>query len=153
TMSLVVGAAKLYRLRHASSSIERIGTKQGVRLPESRYSRPCPVCGAIIGLSEGHRAVDMLACPNCGECLTTEKKYLWIVAALSLAAAGYATRHLVYREPVYFLVTEGLAFALFLVGAFLLGLFVPPKYKRVGGKAFDKALSLFGTNKSDPDKK
>jgi hypothetical protein len=35
----------------------------------------------------------------------------------------------------------------------LLGLFVPPKYKRVGGKSFDKALSLFGTDKSDTDKK
>lgn len=153
TMSLVLGAAKLYQVRHASSSIERIGTNRGLHRPESRYARPCPVCGAIIRLSEGSRAADMLACPNCGECLTTEKKDLWIVAALSLVVAVYATRHLVYQEPVYFLLTEGLALVLFFVGVFLLGLFVPPKYKRVGGKAFDKALSLFGTDKSDADKK
>jgi predicted RNA-binding Zn-ribbon protein involved in translation (DUF1610 family) len=153
TMSLVMGASSLYQVRRASSSIEGIGTNHGLRHPESRFSRPCPACGAIIRLSEGHRAADMLACPKCGECLTTEKKHLWVVGALSLGAAVYVTRHLVYREPVYVLVTEGLAFALFLVGAFLLGLFVPPKYKRVGGKGFDKALSLFGTNKSDADRK
>src|SRR5216683_4521959 len=153
TMSIVVGAVNLYQVRHASSSIERIGTNHGIHHPESRYSRPCPVCGAIIRRSEVHRAVDMLACPNCGESLTTEKKYLWVVGALSLGASVYVTRHLVYREPVYFLVTEGLAFVLFFVGAFLLGLFVSPKYKRVGGKAFDRALSLFGTDKPDADKK
>jgi predicted RNA-binding Zn-ribbon protein involved in translation (DUF1610 family) len=152
TMSLIVAGSNLYQVRQACASIERIGTNQGLHRPESRYSRPCPVCGAIIRLSEVHRAVDMLACPNCGECLTTEKKYLWAIGALSLVAAACLTRHLVYREPAYILVTEGLAFVLFLVGAFLLGLLVPPKYKRVRGKTFDKALSLFGTDKSDADK-
>jgi predicted RNA-binding Zn-ribbon protein involved in translation (DUF1610 family) len=153
TMSLIVGGANLYQVRHASSSIEKTSRNQGAQRAESRYSKPCPVCGAIIRLSEVHRAADMLTCPKCGECLTTEKKNLWVRGAISLAAAVYATRHLVYREPGYFLVTEGLAFVLFFVGAFLLGLFVPPKYKRVGGKTFDKGLSLFGADKSDADKK
>ncbi len=153
TMGFIAAGAHLYQVRRASSSIERIGTNQGIRHPESRHSKPCPVCGAIIRLSEVHRAVDILACPNCGESLTTEKKDLWVVGALSLVAAAYATRHLVYRDPLYILVTEGFAFVLFFLGAFLLGLFVPPKYKRVGGKTFDKTLSLFGTDKSDTDKK
>jgi len=152
TMSLVMGTFVLYQVRRASS-VEAIGANQGIRRPESRFSRPCPACSAMIRLSEGHRAADMLACPKCGECLTTEKKHLWVVGALSLGGAVYVTRHLVYREPVYVLVTEGLAFVLFLAGAFLLGLFVPPKYKRVRGKSFDKVLSLFGTNKSDDDRK
>lgn len=153
TMGLIAGGAHLYQVRQASSSIGRIGTNQRIRYPESRYSRPCPVCGAIIRLSEVQKAVDFLACPKCGESLTTEKKDLWVIGALSVVAAAYATRHLVYREPAYLLLTEGLAFVLFLLGAFLLGLFVPPKYKRVGGKTFDKTLSLFGTDKSGTDKK
>jgi len=152
-MGLIVAGANLYQVRQASSSFERIGTNQGIHHPESRYSRPCPACGAIIRLSEVHRAVDILACPNCGESLTTEKKYLWVVAALSVVAAIYATGHLIYRDLLYAFVTEGLALVLFFLGAFLLGLLVPPKYKPVGGKTFDKALSLFGMDKSDTDKK
>jgi predicted RNA-binding Zn-ribbon protein involved in translation (DUF1610 family) len=153
TMSLIVAGANLYQVRQASSSIERIGTNQGIRYPESRYSRPCPVCGAIIRFSEVRWAVDILACPNCGESLTTEKKDLWVIGALSIVAAAYATRHLIYRNLLYIFVTEGLALILFFLGAFLIGLFVPPRYKRAGGKTFDKSLSLFRTDKSDADKK
>lgn len=137
TLGLITAGAYLYQVRQASSSIER----------------PCPVCGAIICLSEVHRAVDFLACPNCGESLTTEKKDLWVIGALSFVAAVYTTRHLIYRDPLYILLAEGLGFLLFFLGAFLLGLFVPPKYKRVGGKTFDKALSLFRVDKSGTDKK
>jgi hypothetical protein len=153
TMSIIVGVANLYRVRNASSTIERIGTNEGIHRLESRYSRSCPVCGATIRLSEGYRAVDMLACPTCGEALTTDKKYLWGIAVVSLVTAAYVTRHLVYREPAYLFATEGLALVLFLVGTFLLGLLVPPTYKRAGGKTFDKALSLFGTDESDAGKK
>jgi predicted RNA-binding Zn-ribbon protein involved in translation (DUF1610 family) len=153
TMGLLVAGGNLYHVKQASSSIERIGTNQGIHHPESRYSRPCPVCGGIIRFSKVHWAGDFLACPNCGESLTVEKKDFWVIGALSVVAAAYATRHLVYREPGYLLLTEGLAFVLFFLGTFLLGLFVPPKYKRVGGKTFDKTLSLFGTDKSGTDKK
>jgi len=145
TLGLIVAGANLYQVRWA--------TKKGFHRPESRHSEPCPVCGAIIRLSEVHRAADILACPNCGESLTTEKKNLWVIGALSIVAAVYVTRHLVYREPVYAMVTEALALVLFMLGAFLLGLFVPPKYKRVGGKTFDRTMSLFGTDKHDADEK
>lgn len=153
TMGLIVAGANLYQVRQASSSIDRIGTNQGIPHRESKYSRPCPVCGAIIRFSEVHRVVDVLACPNCGESLTTEKKDLWVIGALSIVAAAYATRHLIYRDLLYTFLTEGFALVLFFLGAFLLGLFVPPRYKRVRGKTFDKTLSLFGTDKSDTDKK
>jgi predicted RNA-binding Zn-ribbon protein involved in translation (DUF1610 family) len=153
TMGLIAAGGHLYQVRKASSSIERIGTSQGIRYPESRYSSPCPACGVIIRRSEVRKAGDILACPGCGESLTTEKKDLWVVGALSLVAAAYATRRLVYRDFGYILVTEGLTFVLFFFGAFLVALFVPPKYKRVGGKTFEKTLSLFGTDKSEVDKK
>jgi predicted RNA-binding Zn-ribbon protein involved in translation (DUF1610 family) len=146
TLGLMVAGANLYQVR-------RMATNRGIHRPESRPSKPCPVCGAIIHLSEADRAADILACPNCGESLTTEKKNLWVIGALSIVAAVYVTRHLVYREPVYAMVTEALALVLFMLGAFLLGLFVPPKYKRVGGKTFDRTMSLFGTDKPDADEK
>lgn len=117
-----------------------------------RYSRPFPVCGDVIQLSKVRWAGDMVPCPNCGECLTT-KKYLWVIGVVSILTSAYATTHLVYRDPGYFLVTEGVAFALFLVMAFCFGLMVPPALNRVQGKAFDKELSLFGTGRSDGDKK
>jgi predicted RNA-binding Zn-ribbon protein involved in translation (DUF1610 family) len=141
TMVLIAAGAYLYQVR------------QVIRHPESRYSSPCPACGAIIPRSEVHMAGDFLACPSCGESLTTQKKHLWVVGALSLVAAAYATRHLIYRDLGYLLVTEGLAAVLFIVGAILVGLFLPPNYTRVGGKTFDKSLSLFGTDKSDANKK
>jgi predicted RNA-binding Zn-ribbon protein involved in translation (DUF1610 family) len=146
TLGLLVAGANLYQVR-------RMATNRGIRCPESRFSKPCPACGAIIRLSEVHRAVDILACPNCGESLTTQKKKLWVIGALCLVAAVYVTRHLVYREPLYAIVTEVLALVLFMLAAFLLGLFVPPKYKRVGGKTFDRTMSLFGTDKPDADEK
>jgi predicted RNA-binding Zn-ribbon protein involved in translation (DUF1610 family) len=153
TMGLIAAGGHLYQVRKASSSAHRIRTSQEIRHPESRYSSPCPVCGAIIRRSEVHKAGDILACPSCGESLTTKKKDLWIVGALSLVAAAWATRHLVYRDTGYILVTEGLTFVFFLLGAFLVGSFVPPKYKRVGGKTFEKTLSLFRTDMSETEKK
>jgi hypothetical protein len=141
TMVLIAAGAYLYQVR------------QAIHHPESRYSSPCPVCGAIIPRSEVHMAGDFLACPSCGESLTTQKKHLWVVGALSLVAAAYATRHLIYRDLGYLLVTEGLTVVLFIVGAILVGLFLPPNYTRVGGKTFDKSFSLFGTDKSDADKR
>jgi hypothetical protein len=95
----------------------------------------------------------MLACPSCGESLTTEKKNLWVIAVLSVVAAIYATRHLLYRDSGYLLVTDGLAFVFFFIGAFLLGILVPPKYKRVQGESFDNSLSLFRTDRPDPGNK
>jgi predicted RNA-binding Zn-ribbon protein involved in translation (DUF1610 family) len=153
TMGLIASAAHFYRVRYTLRSIDQIKTNGGIEHRESRYSAPCPVCGAIIRLSEGHRSVDMLACPSCGESLTTEKKNLWVIAALSVVAAIYATRHLLYRDSGYLVVTEGLAFVFFFIGAFLLGILVPPKYKRVQGESFDNSLSLFRTDRPDPGNK
>lgn len=153
TMGLIVAGANIFQIRQASSSVERLGANRPNHDPESRSSQPCPLCGAVIRLAEVHKASDILACPNCGESLTTTKKNLWVVATLSIVASVYITRHLVYREPVYVAITEGLAFAFFLLGAFLVGLFIPPRYKLVGGKTFDKTPSLFAPDKPDPHKK
>jgi len=145
-MALIAGAIHFYRVRYASRSSGQI------RVP-SRYSTSCPVCGAAFYASEAPRSADMLACPTCGECLTTEKKNLWIVAAISVAAAFFITRHLVYRDFGYLLATEALAFVLMLIGAVLLGLLVPPKYKRAAGESFDDGLSLLGRDEHDSGKK
>jgi predicted RNA-binding Zn-ribbon protein involved in translation (DUF1610 family) len=153
TMSLITSAANVYQVRHAPSFIKQIDSRQGIQLPESRFSRPCPVCGAIIRLSEIHQEVDMLTCPHCGECLTYQKKHFWVIGVLSLVTAVYATRHLIYRDPLFFLVTEGVALVLYFIGIISFGLLVPRRYKKVQGNTFDKALSLFWINQSDTDKK
>jgi len=67
--------------------------------------------------------------------------------------AGYATKGLIYRDPGYALVTEVLALVLFFVFAFCFSLMVPPKLKRVQGKAFDRGVSLFGTDEAAGKKK
>lgn len=133
-MSVIAGLNYVYDVRRASSADRPLS---------SRYSKSCPVCGEVIRLSKVRWAGDMITCPNCGECLTTKKKYLWVIAVVSILAAAYATRQFVYGDPGYFLVTEGLAFVLFFVVAFWFSLIVPPKLKKVQGKAFDNGLSLF----------
>ena len=153
TMSLIAGTAELYRVRHSLGSIDQVKANGGTGYRRLGYSTSCPVCGAMFYPSEAPRSADMLACPSCGESLTTEKKNLWIVGALGLAVAIYITRHLIYRDPGYLLVTEALTFVFLLLGAFLLGLFVPPKYKRVGSGSFDDELSLLGTDRPDAAKK
>jgi hypothetical protein len=95
----------------------------------------------------------MITCPNCGECLRTKKKYLWVIGAVSVLAAVYATGGRIYKEPGYMFVTEVLVAVLFFVLSFCFVQLVPPKRKRIQGKAFDERLSLFGTEKSGGDKK
>jgi len=153
TMSLVVGGANLHQVRHASSLSEQASGNQRIQRPISRYSRPCPACGAIIRPSDIHWEGDSFPCPNCSEWLKEELKYDWAICVVSLAAATYETWRLGYRDAAFILITIGGAIVLSLVGLFFLGMLVPPQYKRDQGKAFDKALSLFGTNKSDADKK
>jgi predicted RNA-binding Zn-ribbon protein involved in translation (DUF1610 family) len=143
-MGIIGGVANLYYVRHACSA---------VRPQFSRYSKPCPICGEVIRLTKVRWAGDMITCPKCGECLTTKKKYLWAIGAVSILLAAYATRQFVHRDPDWVLIAEGVALVLFFELAFCFSLIVPPGLKRVRGKAFDKALSLFGTDQRDGDKK
>jgi hypothetical protein len=85
--------------------------------------------------------------------LTTKKKYLWAIGALSVAMAGYATKRLIYSDLGYALVTEVLALVLFFVLVFCFSMVVPPKLKRVQGRAFDRGVSLFGTDGATGRKK
>jgi predicted RNA-binding Zn-ribbon protein involved in translation (DUF1610 family) len=151
TMGLIADLAHFYRVRYTLRFVEQL-TANGGHL-RSQYSTSCPACGAIFHPSEAPRSADILACPTCGESLTTEKKNLWIVGALSLAVAIYVTRHLIYRDPGYLLVTEGLTFVFWFIGAILFGALVPPKYKRAGSGSFDDELSLLGTDRPDVGKK
>jgi hypothetical protein len=144
SMGIVAGLTNLYHVRHARSGAPRAS---------SRFSRPCPAGGEAIRLSEVRWAGDMITCPRCGKCLTTKKKYLWAVGAVSVGVAGYVMRRFISGDPGYFLVAEAIAFVLFFVLAFCFSLIVPPTLKRVQGRAFDKELSLFGTDQPDDNKK
>jgi hypothetical protein len=139
SMAFICGLAYVHSVRLAS----------GLRASSSRHFRPCPACGELIQLFQVRWAGDMITCPSCGECLTTKKKYLWAIGAVSVAIAGYATKRMIYRDSSYVLVAEALAFVLFFVLNFCFMVVVPPKLKRVEGKPFDRGVSLFGTDRAN----
>jgi hypothetical protein len=145
TMGIIANAAHFYRVRYTLRFIEQLKANEGTGYLRSQYSTSCPACGAMFHPSEVPRSADMLACPSCGESLTTAKKNLWLVGVLSIAAAIYVTRHLIYRDPGYLLVTEGVAFVFWFIGAILVGAFVPPKYKRVEVRLSDQTGRSCGT--------
>ena len=85
--------------------------------------------------------------------MTDDQKYVWTFCAVGLVAAAYETWRTGYRGAVFIFIVIGGTLLLGFVGVFLLALLVPPKYKRVQGKAFDNKLTLFPTDKSDTNKK
>jgi len=151
-MSVIVGLTNLIQIRRASTIFGKTSAEPGAFQPISRFDRSCPVCGEVIPFSTAHRAEDMIACPHCDEPLTTNKKHLWVVGLVSILAAAYVTRNLIHQDSGYLLVTEGVAFIFYLIGAFLSGFIVAPRYKRLQGSAFNKALSLFKTGQPGADK-
>ena len=153
TMSLIVAGANLYQVRHASSLSEQTSESQSIQSPMSRYSRPCPACGAVIRPSDIHLHGDSFLCPSCGEWLTHDQKYFWTFCALVLMAAAYETWRLGYRGAALIFIPIVGTLLMSFAGVVLLALLVPPKYKRVRGKAFENKLTLFPTDKSDLDKK
>jgi hypothetical protein len=151
-MSVIVGLTNLIQIRRASTIFGETSAEPGAFQPISRFDRPCPVCGKVIPFSTAHRAEDMIACPHCDEPLTTNKKHLWVVGLVSILAAAYVTRNLIHQDSGYLVVTEGVAFIFYLIGAFLSGFIVVPQYKRLQGSAFNRALSLFKTAQPGADK-
>jgi hypothetical protein len=85
--------------------------------------------------------------------LEYDHKYVWIFFAVCSVGAAYGTWRMGYRDAAFIFITIGGTILLSLVSVFLQAILVPPKYRQVQGNAFDKALSLFGTNKSDAGKK
>jgi len=86
--------------------------------------------------------------------LKDDPKYSYTICALCLVLAGFLTWRRGYRDAMFILITTGATIVLCLVGVFLLGILVPPVYKRVGGdKAFDKVPSMFTKDKPGTDKK
>lgn len=144
SMSIIGGLTDLYHVRRVNYRAPRAS---------SRFSKPCPACGKTIQLSDVRWAGDMISCPSCGECLTTKKKHLWAIAAVSIGVAGYVMRRFIYGDVGYFLAAEAIAFALFFVLAFCFSVLVPPTLKRVQGKAFEQELSLFETTRPDDKKR
>jgi len=118
----------------------------------SRYAKPCPACGAIIHPFDVHLDGDSFPCPSCGEWLKSDRKYAYTICAVSLLASGVLTFHLGYRNEMFILITIGATLVLSTAGVFLNGLIVPPVYKKVGGKGFDKLPSLFADEKHSEDK-
>jgi hypothetical protein len=120
---------------------------------KSRYSHPCPVCGAIIGaLDKPHGAE--FSCPTCGEWLKYDYKHVWLIWIVSIAGASILTRYLGYSGLVFIPIAMGATLFLRALGVFLVGILDPPGFKRTqGGKPYDRGVSLHLTGKPDSDKK
>src|SRR6266850_1020576 len=88
----------------------------------SRYSRPCPVCGAIIRPSDIRLYGDSFPCPSCGEWLKSDSKYSYTICALSLILSGFLTWRTGYHDGMFIFITIGATIVLCLVGLFLLGI-------------------------------
>lgn len=122
----------------------------------SRYSHPCPACGAIIRPSDIHGYSDSFPCPACGEWLKYNYKHtlsLWVV---SILGAIILTWHLGYRGSMLIIIATCAALLLCALGFFFVEMLDPSGFKRIKVKpsdGFDRAVSLHLTNKSDTEKK
>lgn len=121
----------------------------------SRYSHPCPACGASIRPADVPFG-DGFPCPACGEWLQYDHKHSLSILAVSILGATILTWHFGYRGGMLVLIATCATLLLCASGFFLVEIFDPSGFKRVqGGKRepFDKALSLFVNDKPDGNKK
>jgi hypothetical protein len=119
----------------------------------SRYSHPCPACGATIGPSEMPHGANF-HCPSCGEWLKYDYKHMWLIWIVSIAGASIFTRYLGYSGLVFIPIAMCATLFLRALGFFLVGILDPPGFKRTReGKPYDGAMSLHLTDKPDGDKK
>ena len=118
----------------------------------SRYAKPCPACGAIIHPFDVHLDGDSFPCPTCGEWLKYDPKVSYVIYVASLFLSGAVTFSIGYRDVTLVLITLAGAVLLSILAILLYGLMVPPVYKKVGGRGFDKLPSLFVDEKHSEDK-
>jgi hypothetical protein len=118
----------------------------------SRYSKTCPVCGAVIITSEVPYQ-DSFPCPSCSEWLTYDKRYSPAIWVTSFITAILISLHLGYRDVPFMIAVWCATFLIGLLGIFLVGILFPPALKRATGEPFDKTVSLNLSDKSENDKK
>lgn len=116
----------------------------------SRYTHPCPACGAAIRPSDVHLYGDSFVCPSCGEWLKYDGKRTLPIMGISVALAILLTSYMGYKNWAFFASMTVAAVLLFFAGMFVGGIVAPRGFKREQGKPFDKTPSLFV---SDTDKK
>ncbi len=124
----------------------------------SRYSHPCPACGASIRPADIPSG-DSFPCPACGEWLKYDSKYDLFIHVGSILAGTILTWRMGYRNATFIFVAACITILLWSLGMFLDGIMEAPGFKRIQNgkrKPFDKALSLFvndkpdGNNRNDP---
>ena len=120
----------------------------------SRYSYPCPACGASIRPSDVRLHGDSFPCPSCGEWLKYENKSSLAICVVSLLATAFVTWHIVgYRDAKFIFTTIAGTILLCVAGIILEQLLLPSGFRRVQGKAFDRTPSLFVKDKPRAGKK
>src|SRR5258708_3314653 len=118
--------------------------------PMSRYSHPCPACGAVIHPSQIPQG-DSFPCPSCGVWLKYDSNYTLPICGVSLLTATILTWRMGYRGAAFILVTTCATLLLCILGAFFEGMTRAPGFKEVQGKPFDGAASMHFTDRHDAD--
>jgi predicted RNA-binding Zn-ribbon protein involved in translation (DUF1610 family) len=110
--------------------------------PMSQY---CPACGRTIHPSEiPVRLRSNFPCPSCSEWLMYDTSNFPKIGAVSFLVAIIAAWRLGYRETTFVLIVLTATLLLWIVSAFLIGMFIPTqikRYKRMVWLTYDNRYS------------
>jgi hypothetical protein len=119
----------------------------------SRYSHPCPACGACFFASQvKEKDSGWFRCPACGEWLEYDYKHALSTWVISILLALVLSWRLGYRDADFILAATIATMLLAAAGFFLGGIFAPCGYKRVetgSSKAFEHHTSLHLNDRPD----
>lgn len=136
TMSLILGIAQLYRVRHlgqqvanrlvAIESIVDAHIKERTRLPRQHVL--CPVCNTRFNSAKVKRTITTFTCPNCDEVLTYEtRRFDYFLFAVSVYGIPIVMYLWGFRGFTLISASFGGAVVVLLVGTSIYNLFSPAK--------------------------
>src|SRR5712692_5693531 len=93
----------------------------------SQYLKVCPACRRTIRPSEiPVRIRNSFPCPSCGEWLMYDTSIMPVIGIISFLVAIIAAWTLGYRDTTFVLIVFIATLLLWVFGAFLIGILIPP---------------------------
>jgi len=130
TMSLIVAAAQLYRVRHMKPPVltSLAASEIKGKVENRRRYVTCPVCSTSFDPGRVKRTMRTFTCPDCGQVLTYEtgkfEYFLFFVCLYGVPALLY---YLGYRGFILLFASIGAASLVFFFGIAMHSFIVPPK--------------------------